>query len=101
MQEARRYGEHLFNLFRGHIGKRVLEVGCGIGTMSERLLAVADDVLAIEPNRYCADRTREVLGNHPRFTMHECLLEECDRDRTRITSVRHRLLLERPGTHRR
>lgn len=79
MQEARRYGEHLFNLFRGHIGKRVLEVGCGIGTMSQRLLAVADDVVAIEPNRYCADRTREVLGNHPRFTMHQCLIEDCDR----------------------
>jgi ubiquinone/menaquinone biosynthesis C-methylase UbiE len=79
MQEARRYGEHLFNLFRSHIGKRVLEVGCGIGTMSQRLLAVADDVVALEPNPYCAERTREVIGTHPRFTMHECLLEECDR----------------------
>jgi 2-polyprenyl-3-methyl-5-hydroxy-6-metoxy-1,4-benzoquinol methylase len=79
MQDAKRYGEHLFNLFRRDIGKRVLEVGCGIGTMSQRLLGVADDVVAIEPNRYCAERTREVLGNHPRFTMHERLLEECDR----------------------
>ena len=58
MQEARRYGEHLFNLFRGHIGRRVLEVGCGIGTMSQRLLAVADEVVALEPNPYCAQRTR-------------------------------------------
>jgi 2-polyprenyl-3-methyl-5-hydroxy-6-metoxy-1,4-benzoquinol methylase len=78
MQEARRYGDHLFNLFRGHIGKRVLEIGCGIGTMSQRLLDVADEVVAMEPNRYCASRTRELLGAHPRFTMHECLLEECD-----------------------
>jgi 2-polyprenyl-3-methyl-5-hydroxy-6-metoxy-1,4-benzoquinol methylase len=78
MQEARRYGEHLFNLFRDHIGRRVLEVGCGIGTMTERLLAIADDVVGIEPNPYCAARTREALGDHPRFTMHECMLEECD-----------------------
>ena len=78
MQEARRYGDHLFNLFRDHIGKRVLEVGCGIGTMSERLLAMADTVYAVEPNPYCAQRTREVLGTHPRFTMRECLLEDCD-----------------------
>ena len=77
MQEARRYGDHLFNLFRDHIGKRVLEVGCGIGTMSERLLAIADDVYAVEPNPYCAERTRALLGDHPRFTMRECLLEEC------------------------
>jgi ubiquinone/menaquinone biosynthesis C-methylase UbiE len=78
MQEARRYGDHLFNLFRSHIGKRVLEIGCGIGTMTQRLLDMADEVVAMEPNRYCASRTREVLGTHPRFTMHECLLEECD-----------------------
>jgi len=78
MQEARRYGDHLFNLFREHIGRRVLEVGCGIGTMSQRLLETADDVFAVEPNPYCAERTREVLGRHPRFTVRECLLEECD-----------------------
>jgi SAM-dependent methyltransferase len=78
MQEARRYGDHLFNLFRDHIGKHVLEVGCGIGTMTERLLAMADDVFAVEPNPYCAGRTRETLGSHPRFTMRECLLEQCD-----------------------
>ena len=34
MQGATRYAAHLFGLFRPHIGKRVLEVGCGIGTMS-------------------------------------------------------------------
>jgi 2-polyprenyl-3-methyl-5-hydroxy-6-metoxy-1,4-benzoquinol methylase len=78
VQEARRYSEHIFNLFRRHVGKRVLEVGCGIGTMSQRLLGIADTVVALEPNPYCAVRTREVLGTHPRFTMHECTIEACD-----------------------
>jgi 2-polyprenyl-3-methyl-5-hydroxy-6-metoxy-1,4-benzoquinol methylase len=78
MQEARRYGDHIFNLFRRDIGRRVLEVGCGIGTMSQRLLDISDEVVAIEPNPYCARRTREALGAHPRFTMHECLIEQCD-----------------------
>jgi len=32
----------------------------------------------VEPNPYCAERTRGVLGGHPRFTMRECMLEECD-----------------------
>ena len=62
MQEARRYGDHLFNVFRDHIGKRVLEVGCGIGTMTERLLAMSDDVFAVEPNPYCAQRTRQIAA---------------------------------------
>ena len=101
MQEARRYGDHLFNLFREHIGKRVLEIGCGIGTMSQRLLDVADEVVAMEPNRYCASRTRELLGAHPRFTMHECLLEELRSGRARVAPVRHGLLFQRARTHRR
>src|SRR4051812_11543235 len=79
VQEARRYSDHVFNLFRSYIGQRVLEVGCGIGTMTERLLGLADYVVALEPNPYCAARTREVLGTHPRFTMHECTVEACDR----------------------
>lgn len=79
VQEAPRYSDHVFNLFRPHIGRRVLEVGCGIGTMSERLLEVADLVVALEPNPFCASRTRALLGTHPRFTMHESTIEQCDR----------------------
>jgi 2-polyprenyl-3-methyl-5-hydroxy-6-metoxy-1,4-benzoquinol methylase len=78
MQEARRYGAHLFDLFRHDVGKRVLEVGCGIGTMTQRLLEVADSVVAIEPNLNCVMRTRELLDGHPRFTLRVCHLEECD-----------------------
>ena len=78
MQGATRYAAHLFGLFRPYIGKRVLEVGCGIGTMSERLTDVADSVLGIEPNPACAEQLRERMANHPTFTFRECLLEDCD-----------------------
>jgi SAM-dependent methyltransferase len=78
MQEARRYAEHVFNLFRDHIGARVLEVGCGISTMSRRLVEIADSVVAIEPNLACAAIARQALGTHPRFSLRVCHLEECD-----------------------
>ena len=42
MSEAVRYQAHIFNLMRPYVGKRVLEVGCGIGTTTRRLLDVAD-----------------------------------------------------------
>lgn len=77
MQEARRYAEHVFSLFREHIGASVLEVGCGISTMSRRLVDVADSVFAIEPNVACATIARQALGDHPRFTLRVCHLEEC------------------------
>jgi len=54
MQGAQRYVTHLFGLFRPFVGRRVLEVGSGIGTMAERLMEVADVVVGIEPNPVCA-----------------------------------------------
>ena len=78
MQGAKRYAAHLFELFRPYVGRRVLEVGCGIGTMSERLAGVADRVLGIEPNPSCAVQVREHMRAEPKFSLRECLLEDCD-----------------------
>ena len=78
MREAKRYGAHLFELFRPHVGRRVLEVGCGIGTMSRRLTEVADTVLGIEPNPHCADIIRDGMRGNPKFSLRTCHLEECD-----------------------
>ena len=78
MQGATRYAAHLFELFRPYVGRRVLEVGCGIGTMSEKLAAVADVVLGIEPNPSCAAQVLEHMRAEAKFSLRECLLEDCD-----------------------
>lgn len=78
IREARRYGAHVFELFRPHIGRRVLEVGCGIGTMSAKLATVADSIVGIEPNAACIERVVEAMGHEPKFSLRPCHLEECD-----------------------
>ena len=78
MQAARRYGDHLFGLFRPHIGRRVLEVGSGIGTMSRRLTQVSDMVVGIEPNPNCTVRLEAAMREEPKFSYRVCHLEECD-----------------------
>jgi SAM-dependent methyltransferase len=78
MQEARRYSDHVFGLVRGFLGARVLEVGSGIGTMTSRVVEVADHVLGIEPNPNCATRVQQTMGSHPRFRLRVCHFEECD-----------------------
>ena len=80
IEEARLYGEHVFSLFQPYIGQRVLEVGAGIGTMSRKLLKVADLVVGIEPNGNCLTRLQAAMQGEPRFTLHACHLEECDLD---------------------
>lgn len=78
MQLARRYAAHVFDLFRPDIGRRVLEVGCGIGTMTAPLLALADSVVGLEPNPNCAALLTAAVGNHPRLELRFCHLEDCD-----------------------
>jgi 2-polyprenyl-3-methyl-5-hydroxy-6-metoxy-1,4-benzoquinol methylase len=86
MQEARRYAAHIFGLMRPFVGARVLEVGAGIGTMTSRLVEVADFVLGIEPNPNCVARIQELMRSHPRFTLRTCHFEECDP--TELASLR-------------
>lgn len=78
MQGARRYATHLFGLFKPYVGRRVLEVGSGIGTMSERLVEIADRVVGIEPNPVCISQVKERMRGQERFALRECLIEDCD-----------------------
>jgi 2-polyprenyl-3-methyl-5-hydroxy-6-metoxy-1,4-benzoquinol methylase len=78
IEEARRYGEHIFGLFQPFIGRRVLEVGAGIGTMSRKLVRSADVVIGIEPNRSCLARLESAMRGESKFTLLAAHLEECD-----------------------
>jgi SAM-dependent methyltransferase len=81
MSEAVRYQAHVFGLVRPYVGSRVLEVGCGIGTMSRQLLQLNDRVrlVCLEPNVNCATRAREELAGQARVAIRVAHLEECNR----------------------
>jgi SAM-dependent methyltransferase len=81
MSEAVRYQAHVFGLVRPYLGAHVLEVGCGIGTMSRQILEASDrlQLVCIEPNANCAWRAGEELRGQARATIRMCHLEECDR----------------------
>jgi SAM-dependent methyltransferase len=78
MSGARNYQAHIFGLVRPHVGSHVLEVGCGIGTMTAQLLDIARNVVCIEPNVNCAARAREALAGNDRVAIRVCHLEECN-----------------------
>ena len=80
MSEAVRYQRHIFGLVRPHLGLRVLEVGCGIGTMTRQILGTnpALQLVCIEPNANCARLAREELHGEPRVAIRMCHLEECE-----------------------
>lgn len=80
MREARRYAAHVFDLLRPDLGRRILEVGCGIGTFTTRFCEIADRVVGIEPNPNCVASLAPVVEGQPRFTLWQRLLEECPAD---------------------
>jgi len=54
---------------RPYLGRRVLDVGAGIGTFTQELVRVCDEVVAVEPDPEELARLRERLGSDPRVTI--------------------------------
>ena len=71
MEAADRYNDWLYERCRPHLGPRVLDVGAGIGSFSERLLADGHAVVAVEPDPDLASILRDRLGARPDLTVIE------------------------------
>jgi SAM-dependent methyltransferase len=76
MADATNYLAWQFAMVQPHIGKRVLEVGAGIGTFTRRMAAVAEQVTALEPNQYCFDRLTRETSTLPNVSRHELPVED-------------------------
>jgi len=50
--EMPRYYDWITDTIRPHVGGRVVEIGAGIGSLSERLLPLSDDLCLVEPSTY-------------------------------------------------
>lgn len=67
LARPRRLCDWIFEQFSGHIARDVVEVGAGIGTFSERLLAAgAERLLLVEPDRPCVQVLERRFGEDPR-----------------------------------
>jgi SAM-dependent methyltransferase len=78
MQLAGRYTDWIVRQILPHCGRRILEVGAGIGNISSRLLSHADYVCALEPNPACFESLRRSLEGEPRFECRRWRIEDCD-----------------------
>jgi SAM-dependent methyltransferase len=67
LREARRLGDFMYAQFAPFVAGRVVEIGAGIGTFSERMLAAgAERMLLIEPEEACADRLHNAFAREAR-----------------------------------
>ena len=80
--EARKsWGQHFLHAMHVHAsiartvgareGQRVVEIGCGLGTLTAHLLEAGADVWGIERDRDLCEVLRKEFGEKPNFTLHE------------------------------
>lgn len=65
MDGANNYNAWLGRRFREHLGKRVLEIGAGIGTITRELEAGRELLIALEVDRFYVDRLRNMFRGKP------------------------------------
>ena len=76
MLQARNYNQWLNSMITPFIGKRVLEVGAGIGNLSKEIIKDTEQFYAIEPNPNCQRVLNEIFINDPKFTLIPKRIEE-------------------------
>ena len=80
---APRYNAWLGRRLSPHLGRRVLEVGAGIGTITKHIAPGRDLVMALEMDRFYYDRLRNLFAHSPQVVPVLAGVAEVDWERLR------------------
>lgn len=78
MEDAPNYSEWLYSVLKSYLGKRILEVGPGTGSISKKLIKNVDLLAGVEPNKYCFDLLENALLQNSNFLLFNKKIEDCD-----------------------
>ena len=78
MKFAENYNSWLFSLLQPYLGKRILEIGPGIGNLTKHFILNAEYVEGIEPNTACAELLMKACSEYPTFTLQIKRIEDSD-----------------------
>ncbi len=81
MTTARNYNEWLYSMIKPYLGNQIMEVGAGIGTISEKILEDNLPLTAIEPNKNCQRFLKQKFANDPNFKLLPSTIEELAPDK--------------------
>jgi 2-polyprenyl-3-methyl-5-hydroxy-6-metoxy-1,4-benzoquinol methylase len=80
MENAQNYNKWLYSLVKPYLGKRVLEIGPGIGNISRQLMENVDTLVGVEPNQFCVGILSNFFQNNPNFHLIQKTVEELSLD---------------------
>lgn len=78
MSRAPRYIEYQYQQVRPYLGRRVLEVGTGIGNITERILPRVELLVGLEPNVSCFAEVTRRLGDAPALRLINSAIEDAE-----------------------
>ena len=78
MKNATNYNAWQFSLIQPYLGKRILEIGSGIGSFTKGFLENSDFVMGVEPNKSCQALLEGTFGNESKFKLLKENIEDCD-----------------------
>lgn len=65
MEEAPNYNAWIGRRLRSHLGKRVLEIGAGIGTITREIESACELLIALEVDAFYVDRLKNLFRGKP------------------------------------
>lgn len=75
MAEMPRYYDWIAAMFRDHVKGQVLEIGPGLGALSQRLLPNADHLHLVEPSANLIGELRGRIGDNAKVSVHNQTVE--------------------------
>lgn len=58
------WNTHLFDDLKDFRGKKILEIGPGLGRMTQYLSVLADQLIVVDYNKYCLEELRKKMSHH-------------------------------------
>lgn len=86
LSEVNRYNDWIFEQFRPFIGRRVIDVGCAIGNITQRYIDGRELVIGLDVAQGFVDEMRARFGDRPNFRAE--LFDIADRDVTSLAAER-------------
>lgn len=83
LEGAPNYNRWLGTKIRAASGARIIEVGAGIGTITEQLLAGSEKVVALETDSAFVEQLRRRFASAPQVEIRQASVEETDWDALR------------------
>jgi len=69
------------------IGKKVIELGCGRGVLTEKLVKICEEIIVVEGSEKNINFVKEKLNNYSKIEFHHCLWEDFEYKNSDISDV--------------